>query len=223
MGTIGLTRYLPYYPPLANYFQKFSGGIPYAGYRKNCFLTYMMPCYLVARGGTRYKSIINNIYAQAGNENDAPGNTPNTSWNYAERTGIRADSWKSENYEAINWQTMHIEPTSETSQTLREWYPKGVNGACYTSNTYNPTLEFQQPFYSNTRFMLGTTLLNQNDDDYDLKLIRNPTMTQILSVKQSLTGRGLIYAPLPLWFAAADDFSLSYYLAPPVEFIFETT
>merc|ERR1712080_375903 len=67
-ATIGITRYLPYYPPLANYFQKFQGGIPYAGFRKNCFPTYMMPCYLVARGSTRYKSIINNIYAQAGND-----------------------------------------------------------------------------------------------------------------------------------------------------------
>jgi hypothetical protein len=94
---------------------------------------------------------------------------------------------------------------------------RGFNGAAFTSGAQNSTLEFQLPFYSNTRYMLGSQIVNV-DNDTDETALRNYTMTQVLYAQHIGVGRQVAQDLLQQWFAAGDDFSLSFFLGVPMVF-----
>jgi hypothetical protein len=185
-----VTRYLPHTPAY----------VARTLARRNSFLSYLMPCYIVARGSTRYKL----TYYDKG-ETTGPASA-GTAYNWVERLGSRV------NIDTIGY------PVSNTvslgSAAMDALLPHGYNGACFTESGYQPTLEFQMPFYSNTRYMLGTHFKNVDTSAGETAL-KNPAMSQILLAKNVYSGKDAHANIMQQWHAAGDDFSLSFFCGVP--------
>jgi len=170
--------------------------------RRNSFLTYMSPCYLIQRGSTRYKF----TYYDKGDN----GNTSSQSYTWFERLGLRT-SVKTVDYPVQ-------ETTTMSSAALDSALPHGYQGSAFTDNTQQSTLEVQLPFYSNTRFMLAAHFETVSSSSGE-PLIQNPTMKQILAGKLVYTGRDAHANVMQQWHAAGDDFSLHFFTGVPGVFI----
>lgn len=187
-----ITRFLPFTPAFA-----VEGKT-----RRNSYLSYLMPGFLIARGSVRYKL---NYYARGGN---MPNSTASFySWidRWESRTPIA-----SVNYPIASTLTM-------SNVDLDSLIPHGYNGAAFTEANYQPLLEFQMPFYSNTRYMLGVQFINV-DDDVDETLIVNKSMSQVLCAKNVYSGMSAHSNVMQQWHSAGDDFSLHFFLGVPSVF-----
>jgi len=175
--------------------------------RRNSYLSYLMPGFLIARGSTRYKL---NYMVKNNNAEENMGSM----YNYAQRVTFRTPT-NSIGYPVVNL-------NGATSATMQAAMPHGYNGICFTSSEYNPVLEFQLPFYSNTRFMLGTHYRNVGNSGNEV-LAMNPAMTQILAAENFYTGSAAANNLMQQWFSAGDDFSLSFFTGVPGTFFFVST
>lgn len=168
--------------------------------RRHSYLSYLMPAFVVARGSTRYKI----TYLQCQNSNV----TMSTQWIGVERFATRSQTLQTINFPRLNLQ-------DGTSANLDAFFFRGYNGAAYTHVQNNGTLEFQLPFYSNTRYMLGSEIVNVNNDS-DETMVKNVAMTQTLYAKLLYSGYNATANLAQQWFAAGDDFSLHFFLGVPM-------
>lgn len=186
-----VTRYIPHIPA-----QVTSGKA-----RRNSFLTYMSPCYLLGRGSTRYKF---SYYDKGASPNGIAN-----SYQWFERQGLRSP---------IGTVGHSVQDTTTMgSAALDVAIPHGYQGAAYTDNTQQSTLEVQLPFYSNTRYFLTSHFMNVANDQNE-SLILNPSMTQILAGRHVYTGVDAHANVMQQWFSAGDDFSLHFFLGVPGTF-----
>lgn len=186
-----VTRYVPHMP----------AQVAKTKSRRNSFLSYMSPCYLIGRGSTRYKF----TYYDKGDN----GNYACQSYQWFERQGLRNPA-----------QTVGLPVLTATqsgSAILDSTIPHGYQGAAFTDNTQQSTLEVQLPFYSNTRFML-TAHFETVDTDANETLIQNPTMTQTLAGRHVYSGRDAHANVMQQWHSAGDDFSLHFFTGVPGQF-----
>lgn len=186
-----VTRYVPHLPA-----QVTTGKA-----RRNSFLTYMSPCFLLGRGSTRYKF----SYYDKG---AAPNGIAN-SYQWFERQGLRSGLG------TVGYSVQ--DTTTMSSAALDTAIPHGYQGAAYTDNGNQSTLEVQLPFYSNTRYFLTSHFRNV-DNDQNETLLMNPSMTQILAGRHVYTGVDAHANVMQQWFAAGDDFSLHFFLGVPGTF-----
>lgn len=173
--------------------------------RRNSYLSYLMPAFIAARGSTRYKL---NYWQKNHQEANTPGTT---NYNWVQRVASRT------NVATIGYPVLSLD--GATSAELDAFAPHGYNGACFTEAGYNPVLEFQLPFYSNTRFFLGVFYRNVSTTANVENILLNPAMTQINAAQNNWTGRGAAANVMQQWFAAGDDFSLSYFTGVPAIFV----
>jgi len=169
--------------------------------RRNTFLSYMSPCFLIMRGSTRYKL----AYYNRGNGGTTLDRS-NSSYQWLERISTTASP-----------STVGQAPVTATSTTntqLDGLLPHGYQGLAYTDNQIQSTLEVQIPFYSNTRYMLGVYFENVANTGTEA-LIMNRTMTQNLGAKHVYTGLAAASEVMQQWHAAGDDFSMSFFLGVP--------
>jgi len=171
--------------------------------RRHSFLSYLAPSFLIGRGSTRYKFTTVNIYSPA-------------SATYVGYTGMDScqwvDRWDSRTEIASLGGSVQADTLGVS--TLHATIPPGYNGQGFSSGTYNPTLEVQLPFYSNTRFFLTTHIINvDNDVNETLKL--NPAMDQILCAKDVYCCFSANRILQTQHFSAGDDFSLHFFLGVP--------
>jgi len=186
-----VTRYVPHLP----------GQVTGGKARRNSFLTYMSPCYLLGRGSTRYKF----TYYDKG----AAPNGVSNSYQWFERQGLRSP---------LGTVGHTVQDTvTMSSAALDSAIPHGYQGAAFTDNAIQSTLEVQLPFYSNTRYFLTSHFMNVNDDSNE-SLLPNPAMTQILAGRHVYTGVDAHANVMQQWFAAGDDFSLHFFLGVPGTF-----
>lgn len=102
------------------------------------------------------------------------------------------------------------------------WYqawPSGANGMDIQDWTVRPAIEVEMPYYSGTRFSLGV-FLDYHTNELLEELYIDPANTQIhcLEVTNLGTWSKDSNAPCEEWFACGDDFSMFWYLAPPMIF-----
>jgi hypothetical protein len=171
--------------------------------RRHSYLSYIMPAFLISRGSTRYKVVWVPTTIQ--------DNTGCLQWQAVERGASRTA------VKTLNGGADYKDLTTATSADVDALMIRGFNGAAFTSGAQNSTLEFQLPFYSNTRYMLGSQIVNV-DNDSDETALRNYTMTQVLYAQHIGVGRQVAQDLLQQWFAAGDDFSLSFFLGVPMVF-----
>lgn len=183
-----VTRYVPHLP----------ANVVTGKSRRNSFLTYMSPCYLLGRGSTRYKFA---YYDKGANANGIAN-----SYQWFERQGLRTP------IASIGYPVQ--DSTTMSSAALDISIPHGYQGAAYTDNTHQSTLEVQLPFYSNTRYFLTSHFTNVSSDAGET-LRTNPAMTQILAGRHVYTGVDAHANVMQQWFAAGDDFSLHFFLGVP--------
>lgn len=183
-----VTRYVPHMPA------QVQGALT----RRNSFLSYMSPCYLIGRGSTRYKF----AYYDKGDN----GNSAGQSYQFFERQGLR----QQQNTVGLPV----LKSTTVGSAQMDSVIPHGYQGLAYTDNTQQSTLEVQLPFYSNTRFILTAHPANVGTGDGE-PLLPNPTMTQILAGRHVYTGRDAHANVMQQWHAAGDDFSLHFFTGVP--------
>lgn len=170
--------------------------------RRHSYLSYLMPAYAIGRGSTRYKT----VYLPT---NDV-SNTGALQWMAVERFASRND------VSTINPANKYLDLTSNstTSAQITDHMIKGFNGAAFTSCSQNTTLEFQLPFYSNTRYFLANQIVNVDNDTNETAPV-NYTMTQVLFAKLYSSARFVRKDIQQQWFAAGDDFSLSFFCGVP--------
>lgn len=171
--------------------------------RRNSYLSYFAPGFIAGRGSTRYKL----AYFEKGrktSDNLILGN-----YNWVERVGLRQET-KSINYTIVDG-------SGASSAELDSTIPHGYNGACFTSGNYNPCLEFQIPFYSNTRYNLMCDYFNVGGGSDEL-LKMNTTMTQILAARNVYSGFAARANVMQQWHSAGDDFSLHFFTGVPMYF-----
>lgn len=179
-------RRIPLYPPNTIHDKK----------RSNTFCSYYMPAFLCVRGGQRYKFC--NIAGHDNNVSDI-----NNGYMVVERRGTKGKT--------VNWS----EPgTMATPNNLQNALPKGFGGSAYTYFNYNPTLEFESPFYSNTRFYCGPNFYNMSNSGLE-PLIQNSSMEQILYTELFLVAMDTDVVTQVLYCGAAEDFSMSFFLGVP--------
>lgn len=169
--------------------------------RRNTFLSYMSPCYLIMRGSTRYKL----AYWNRGNGGTTIERN-NSSYQWLERIATNTSP------QTVG--TPVITATSASNLALDGALPHGYEGAAFTDNQIQSTLEVQLPFYSNTRYMLGVYFENVGNTGNE-PLIINRSMTQNLGAKHVYTGISAATEVAQQWHAAGDDFSLSFFLGVP--------
>jgi len=172
--------------------------------RRNSYLSYLMPAFIVGRGSTRYK--LN--YWQKNHQTAVTTGCVNYNWVHrkASRTPLPT----------VGYPVLALHNQSDAM--LDNFTPHGYNGACFTEVGYNPVIEFQLPFYSNTRFFLACHIRNV-DATADEVIAMNPAMTQINCAKNAYTGIGASGNVMQQWFSAGDDFSLSYFTGTPGVFV----
>lgn len=169
--------------------------------RRNTFLSYMSPCYLIMRGSTRYKL----AYYNRGNGGTTLERS-NSSYQWLERLATVSSPT------TVGQQP--IIATGATNLELDAVLPHGYEGAAFTDNQIQSTLEVQLPFYSNTRYMLGVYFENVENTGQE-RLIINRSMTQNLGAKHVYSGISAASEVVQQWHAAGDDFSLSFFLGVP--------
>jgi hypothetical protein len=177
--------------------------------RRNSFLNYLAPMFLIGRGSTRYKL---QSMSKGNRERDTHPETRGTSQQFVERFSNRHPV-PTAGYDVLDIGTL-------SSAELRAALPSGIPGAAYTDNELMSTLEVQIPFYSNTRFMLSAFVLGMGNETGKETLNVNPTMTQSLGLKHVFTGFDAHANPAIQWFAAGDDFSLHFFTGVPGMFFY---
>lgn len=181
--------------------------------RRNNYVSYFHPAFVVVRGSIRYKAnyiVKGNTYESSSTDSGKYPDSSLTNWLMAERLPSRETSI------TIVGPVQNL--GNYNSAQARLFFPTGLNGACFTECDYQPTLEWEVPFYSNTRFYLGTYITNVGVDT-DESIYLNPTMTQANNTMLHVTGWNAASNFLQLWHAAGDDFSLSFFLGTPMVFI----
>lgn len=173
--------------------------------RRHSYLSYLMPAFLTSRGSTRYKLQWIPTTGSA--------NFGSQQWQVVERFSSRS------NIETIAASLSNdiLDIDSATSDQIDAFMVRGFNGAAFSSCSQNTVLEFQLPFYSNTRFAIASQIVNV-DNDATETAIKNYTMTQVLYAKHMAAARSVDQDILQQWFAAGDDFSLSFFLGVPMVF-----
>jgi hypothetical protein len=172
--------------------------------RRHSFLSYLAPAFIVVRGSTRCKVLQTPSNSEA--RSDAAAGM-RCMW--VEREGYRTAT-QTVGIAAINLGTATTEATSNAML-------HGYNGMAFTASSYSPCLEFNIPFYSNTRFALGVAYRNVIDDANETAQM-NPAMTQILLCRLQWTGTSAQSDTISQYAAAGDDFSMSFFTGVPFFF-----
>lgn len=165
----------------------------------NTYLSYMAPAFLVHRGGMRHK--LHKIF-NAGSGTQA---ISSFTMMYVERSSVYN-------------QAINFEQTAEAVPATGNWLekvPTMLNGGTYADISNNPTLEWECPFYTNSKFALAVDYDTLNNTSAFSPLIRNASMNEILYSHVSLIGPNTPDCVFGMAAAAADDYFMAFYLAPP--------
>lgn len=173
--------------------------------RRHSYLSYLMPMYTIARGSTRYKV----AHMQTNESSTPPGTMMMWAERYASRTNVSTIA------SSVVNDTLDVQTAN--SAAIDAFMIRGYNGAVFTNNDQNACLEFQLPFYSNTRYMLANQIVNVDNNNVETAYV-NYTMNQVLLAKLLTSGRNSDSAIDQQWFSAGDDFSLHFFLGVPMIF-----
>lgn len=170
--------------------------------RRLCYESFFSPAFLLKRGGMRWKTYVSINYYNAGFHNKNNGFL----------TIARQES--SAPLSAASTRTAMNNPSKGTLLSL---FPSGSQGMSITDLNYNPTVDVESPFYSNTRFALACNITNVSSGN---SLTMNPTMDQILYMRMRLLAVGAGQAIYYTFASTGEDYNLGMFQAPPIIFTF---
>jgi hypothetical protein len=169
-------------------------------YTYNTYLSYMAPAFLVHRGGMRNK--LHKVY------NAATGSTQTISHftnMYVERSSVYN-------------QSIEFAPDAVAQPSSKNWLeviPTMLNGGTYADATNNPTLEWECPFYTNSKYALAVDYDTLANTSAYYPLVRNAALNEILYSHVSMVGPNTADCAYAIASAAGDDYFMAFYLAPP--------
>lgn len=166
---------------------------PY-NYCLNTLLTYLAPAYGAYRGGIRRKV----VYTGQGNNNNMIHVSRRTA-------GFDGPNKQSITLDAVNTASPHVRATQLLSAT-----PSGMNGVISANITNQTALEYEMPFYDRHRFYCPKRVNNKTATD-------NKGMFNLHRVAAQFSTVGAPNALL-VYCATGEDFTLAFYLGPPVFF-----
>jgi len=100
---------------------------------------------------------------------------------------------------------------------LITYFNYGVNGMALSDLSYRPLLDYQMPYYSNTRFNLAVDYKNVGTTSSKVLNV-NAAMTEVLYSKVRYNYKDAQRMILEVYCGMGDDYSLFQYLAPPVQY-----
>lgn len=162
--------------------------------RRNCYESYFSPAFLAKRGSMRWKVYVSDVI--------------NTGF-----VGVLTVQRASSQTTVVGAST--ASGTITGSGIINDW-PSGVDGMDVTECQYKPVVDYQMPFYSNTRFNLACSITNMSAAK---SITKNPTMNEILYSRVTYEG---INAQRWLYMAHAsvgEDYALLMFQAPPTIWI----
>lgn len=180
--------------------------------RRHTYQSYLAPMYLLRRGSTRWKLFPMWL--------PASGSTSNGLATYAYGWMQRESYYGSS---PPNTVISGLLCSSASSAQMTAFVPGGYNGCHMANGNTEPFMNAQLPFYSNSRFDLAVNPLNVGSSSGE-PLVQNATMNQILygsfrflgAVSNASANPG---SQIVHYFATGDDFTLSFFLAPPVVYV----
>lgn len=185
---------------------------------KGNFVTFYSNAFLCRRGGVRWKY----VYTQPSHVNEqADGDcqfpyTLTVSRGLGGPPRVTHKALTQEGTPATGWSIPASHQGSHLSRDLATTFPSGEAGMFVTATQRNPVAEVEIPFYTNRRF-LNSYPRNISgpltDNDRDVTDAITFPMHKVVITAQGTSARA---HTLTSYFAAADDFSLSMYLGPPV-------
>lgn len=180
---------------------------------KHSFLSYFSPAFLMCKGATRSQ-----IFYASRAKWEINGNAV-VQMN-VEDANLLVASRDSTIDPSLN--TINLSSTLDSWMITRDNFfnrlATGLSGQLLTNTQTRRFIEFETPYYQGQRFSLAVFLDNEMMGA-NLPLLRGPIDSQLNFVK--VTGVGQIYdTTFFRYFAAGEDYSLFYYLAPP-PFYFE--
>lgn len=161
---------------------------------KNTFLNYFTPCYVTRRGGIRWK------YALL-----SPKNLTLTTLSVVREATTPALPPERAGCQQILRQTIIQSKTSSSSYTSTTRMPEGTSGMAVTCTSQNPVVQAEIPYYSEKRFKFARHVEFEKPPDDDLHL-----------VTFNITNETPFSNTLDSYVAAADDYSLSFFLSTPI-------
>jgi hypothetical protein len=186
-----VTRLLPMYPANRN-----------AGdNRTNTFESFMAPSYLAKRGSSRW------VFKLV--------NAASTTWGYAPTHMSVERAGSAVTLPSID--TTSVDLSAKTAAQLPALFNYGVGGLEIADLSYRPLIEWQVPYYSNTRFTLACDYKNV-DSNATETLLKNASMTEVLYSKVKFNYFNANKTIMEVYVGMGDDYSLFMYLAPPVTF-----
>ncbi|DAZ87484.1 TPA_asm: capsid protein precursor [Apostichopus japonicus associated picornavirus 3] len=181
--------------------------------RYNTFESYMAPSYIARRGSARKR-----IYP------------------YVQKTGNSGGIYTIENIlmlqgvifaeRKISKDTVDMQDNGgnsyamHNSADLMAVLPHLYNGGTMRNLNYNPMLDVQMPWYSNTRFDLACSPYNV-DDTGNEALRLNPTQDFKMFLEVTHFGWNSEAVRFFEFSAVGDDYSASFYVGPPAIWLFE--
>jgi len=180
-------------------------------YAKMTLLNFWTPCFIARRGGLRWKY----NYMQIGH-----------GWNLNNHGTLSVTRGTPASDAKVDVKYIPYFPTSNTennltqagnnvfSATLSMEYPSGISGQAITPTVHQPVIEAELPYYSNKRFANArqADFIDTNPEDgtpFHYVTLLAPAISEYI---QNNT-----YVPFIMsHVAAADDFSLHFYLGPPI-------
>ena len=174
------------------------------GLRKTSLMTWVTSCYLIKRGAVRWKV----LPMPFDNEGASTGAGIESGYISASR-----QTWST----AINTDPPLFDNnvTNGTSvASLTPYVDVGHTGMDFVFRSDRNGLEVQLPFYNDTRFLLGTSPQTQSTAANE-PMVLNPASTMWHGMYVYLTGYNALNDLIGMYVAAAEDYTLHYYLAPP--------
>lgn len=172
--------------------------------RRTSLIGYVSPCFLIKRGGMRWKMfpLIADVESASTGASYASG-----------YVSVMRNTWVAAANTAVATQVNNVLDSTAIS-AISTYIPDGVSGMDMVAKRDRVALEVQLPFYNDTRFLLATTLQNVSTAANE-PMVFNYAATLWHGFYGINTGYNAASDILALYCAAAEDFCLHYYLAPP--------
>lgn len=163
--------------------------------RRMCYESYFSPCYLLKRGGTRWRHQI-----WGGNNRQSSA------------TGMAQIERRASDVTVAGVPTSVSFAAPGPGNTALINLASGADGMQTTTLSYSPVIDVECPFYSSTRFNLAGAITNFTDA---ANLVLNPTMVQILYQRLLIQGVASEASFVNSHFSTAEDYACFMYLSPP--------
>lgn len=182
--------------------------------RYNTFESYMAPAYIARRGAARKRIVPYMLYTHVNDTANNAGMLQN--YIFAERKISATPVPMIDGHSGTPGAPFPM----GTSQEIMDIIPHLYNGGTFRNLNYNPLIDVQMPWYSNSRFGLACSPYNV-DDTVPENMRLDYTQDFIMYLEIVVAGWNVNNMRIFEFSAVGDDYSASFYMAPPTVWLYE--